>query len=183
MPAKHRPAQKSHHFSDPLGGYSSGCSMRFLLTLFASKTAQPVSPIDHPYSAGNHHDHPLVDRRISPEALLHYRSIIACFPLPVCLVDSRGFIHLVNQEFLSIAQLPCTEDCPFLGRFLTQESSDEFRKALDVLSETQRRRTLILSFMWHSSYRSEESPHLDFLWTISGGKSYPAYLVCARYLQ
>ena len=155
--------------------------MRFLLRYFASQTALPISPGNtHAGAAAFYHDIEMVEKSISPEALQHYRSILACFPLPVCLVDRKGFIHSVNQEFLSIVQLPCTEDCPFLGRFLLQESSDEFRQTLDALSETPERFTRVLNIAWLSSCLSDQTLPQDFLWTISGGKSNPVYLICAR---
>lgn len=155
--------------------------MRYIRQIFASISSKPISPVEQLEFSGPHQDLPLHDRRISPEALSHYRDLIACLPLPVCLIDHKGFIQFMNEEFLTIAPIPIsTDECPFLGRFLSNESSDEFRRALDALGESQGKWTMAFNFALLSSYLSDEPPYLNFLWTVSGGKSSSVYLVCAR---
>lgn len=150
--------------------------MRFLSRFFARKDSISISPS----GPKGKYENLAEDYRVTPESLTKYEHVTACLPLPVCLIDRKGFIQHLNEEFLAVVVIPNSEDFPYFGRFLTNESCSEFRRILDLLSEAKKKSTFALNFEWNSSYLKDESLHLDFLWTISGGYSNPVYLIIAR---
>ena len=117
--------------------------------------------------------------RISEEGLKFYIQVASCVSTPICLVDQKGFIHYMNEDFKSLIDIPISSNFPFIGRFMENRSSVKIRKILNILSESEDRQVVTFATMWETACLKDESAS-NYMWTIAGYKDNPVFTICGR---
>jgi hypothetical protein len=87
-------------------------------------------------------------------------------PVPICLIDKKGFLHYTNPEFdnLISIQLP-DEHFPYIGRFF---KSSTFRQCLEELSSSPSVMQLKLRICWAESLVMDAEALTLYEWILSG---------------
>ena len=117
--------------------------------------------------------------RITEEGLRFYIQVASCVSTPICLVDQKGFIHYMNEDFKSLIDIPVSSNFPFIGRFMENRSSVKIRKILNILSESEDRQVVTFATMWDAACLKDESAS-NYMWTIAGYKDNPVFTICGR---
>lgn len=129
-----------------------------------------VSPLSDPADA------------MTSNILQYYQEIIACIPMPVCLLNRKGFICFANDDFNELIHVSVSTDFPFIGRYLDHKSATKIRKLLDRDPDPDDKK-LIYTFncQWNATCIRNDKANGMFTWTLSGKASNSVFLLCGRY--
>ena len=105
-------------------------------------------------------------------------SFILLLPVPVCLIDKKGFLHHSNEEFTSLINITLDGyHCPYIGRFF---HGSTFRDALEKVVLSDEVLVIPLHISWLQSYLKSTKANDMFEWTLSGNAKSEAVVITAR---
>jgi hypothetical protein len=111
-------------------------------------------------------------------ALLEYASSIAeCIPMPLCLIDKRGFIQYANDEIRDIINIPISKDFPYVGRFLESHSATRFRYAIEALSVSDTKISSAFNCVWSSEVMIDPLANGAYKWVVIGSRFNELYVL------
>ena len=106
-------------------------------------------------------------------------SFILLLPVPVCLIDKKGFLHHSNDEFTSLINITLDgQHCPYIGRFF---NGSTFREALEKVVVSDEVLVIPLNISWLQTYLKSFKANENFEWTLSGNAKSEAVVITARY--
>lgn len=115
----------------------------FLGSWFPSSNRSPVAPINPPQPISNGDSISAASDRTLAEQMKWAMSFVEILPMPVCLVDSKGFVHYTNKHFQNLIRIDCDNGlCPWAGRFMVR--CEEFRHAVDTLKDSNSAQVTLL---------------------------------------
>ena len=106
---------------------------------------------------------------------------ITILPLPICLIDKKGFVHYANDEFNRLVTINISgEHRPYVGRFFTSHS---FRDILEKVSSSELPIVVPFRASWNLCVIKDtvNDANAAFQWTLSGCSSSEAIVIAARY--
>lgn len=110
----------------------------------------------------------LVDNALKSQ-MLWAGSFIDYIPVPVCLIDRKGFVHYTNSEFNSLVKIEHSGDlCPFAGKYMQQESSDQFRGLVATIADSSKPTIIPVVIIWKDIAISDININMSYVWTLSG---------------
>ena len=105
-------------------------------------------------------------------------SFIGILPLPICLLDKKGFVHHMNEEFLELIFIPVDEKrCPYVGRFF---HGPLFRACLEEVSHSGTALSNTLEISWLREHLRNSNTNELYEWTLSGSKKSEAVVITGR---
>ena len=105
---------------------------------------------------------------------------ITILPLPICLIDKKGFVHYANDEFNRLVTIAISgEHRPYVGRFFT---SHTFRDILEKVSSSELPIVVPFRASWNLSVIKDtvNDANATFQWTLSGCSTSEAVVIAAR---
>jgi hypothetical protein len=103
-------------------------------------------------------------------------------PIPVCLLDKKGFIHHVNQAFSKLITIPLDGiHCPFIGRFLTHPQA--FLEAIQSICSSKGATTVSIpmEISWVTSCGVNNTIMESYKWTLIGSGDGASLSLSGRY--
>ena len=120
---------------------------------------------------------------MTSNALQYYQEIIACIPMPVCLLNRKGFICYANEDFHELIQISVSTDFPYIGRYLDHKSASKIRILLDKNHDLDEKKPIYtFNCVWNDSCIRNDMANRMLSWTLSGKASNSVFLLCGRYL-
>jgi hypothetical protein len=110
-------------------------------------------------------------------------SFIEMLPLPICLVDKKGFVHHVNGDFSSLVTVPLDGiHCPYAGRFIIHPQA--FRAAIDLISASTNGTVISIPIpiSWMSSCIVSAKVSTSYVWTLNGNGGSVSVVLAGRYV-
>lgn len=105
-------------------------------------------------------------------------SFIGILPLPICLLDKKGFVHHMNEEFLELIFIPVDEKrCPYVGRFF---QCPRFRSCLEEVSKSGTALSNTLEISWLRDNLRNSNTNELYEWTLSGSSRSEAVVITGR---
>lgn len=105
-------------------------------------------------------------------------SFIGILPLPICLLDKKGFVHHTNDEFLELIFIPSDEKrCPYVGRFFR---CPMFRSCLEEVSKSGSALSNTLEITWLRQHLRNSNTNELYEWTLSGSTKSEAVVITGR---
>lgn len=117
--------------------------------------------------------------KIDGKRLEAYIEIAELIPLPMCVVDAKGFLYYANDPLRDKVKIQLTSDFPFIGRFLESHSATRVRLLLEEISVSDEKLTLSFNCQWVSSKLISNDINSDYSWAIVGSKHHKAYAITA----
>lgn len=121
-------------------------------------------------------------RTIEPQLkdqMMWAETFIAMLPMPVCLVDKKGFVHHTNREFNSLITIEHNADlCPFAGRYMN--SSKEFRDLIETIAESSIVTVESLVIVWNDTCVVDSKANKSYVWTLSGSSTSSAIVLSGK---
>lgn len=108
------------------------------------------------------------------------KSFILILPMPICLIDKRGFIHHSNEEFDSIVSIDLGQHHrPHGGQFLAR--SDLYRSSIERIRQSKEVLVITGVLYWNLDCLKVTEANMMYAWTLSGNSSSEAVVISARY--
>ena len=105
-------------------------------------------------------------------------SFVTMLPIPVCLIDKKGFVHQTNEEFNDLLKIPVENGlCPYAGRFFKCPS---FRSSLELLVDSEIVLVIPLKIEWFSTVLVSQEANEHYEWSLSGCKKSSAAVLTGR---
>jgi hypothetical protein len=110
---------------------------------------------------------------------LHLASeFVANLPVPICLIDKKGFLHYTNPEFDNLISIQLIDEhFPYIGRFFI---SHTFRQCIDELSASPSVVQLKLRIEWIQSLVKDAEALTLYEWILSGSSLSEAVVITGR---
>lgn len=109
-------------------------------------------------------------------------TFIDLVPIPVCLIDGKGFVHYTNSDFNSLVSIQHNADlCPFAGRYML--SSAEFREVVESVANSPTVSVVHVVIVWKDSAVVCAKANKSFVWTVSGSSTSAAVVLSGRNLD
>jgi hypothetical protein len=116
---------------------------------------------------------------VSPLLIEHMKwasSFVGMMPIPICLVDYKGFVYYTNDEFNAIVTIPYDDtNRPFVGRFF---KCAEFRNLLgDISLQAEPHVAQLRNFCWDDAHLKDSRANELYQWGLSGSAKSEAVIV------
>lgn len=105
-------------------------------------------------------------------------TFITILPMPVVLIDKKGFVHHTNDDFNELVTIPFDDKrCPYVGRYFESAS---FRSNIENVSRSPKVMVIDLKIEWKGEQVKNNAINDHYTWTLSGSKDSDALVITGR---
>lgn len=120
------------------------------------------------------------DDRELAERLEWASQFIMILPIPVCLIDKKGFVHFTNIHFSEMINIPFdAERCPYIARFFLPNI--DFRHAIEEIEASATIITRRVKAQWLPENTINPAANSKFEWSLCGSSQSDGVVLTGRY--